>query len=173
MNLFWFLYYLHLSLDCDTPILEACWIVSDRLTQEATRIFPRIKYQLLLWNYLRNPSVDFGFYRNTGNGDYRTLVLTLPFTFLITVDKTDKQHSFSTSLSYPRNLYKHREFIHPFDRVDRNYESRGAWISALFKLLQPVTEASPFHFLLDFNDTTRRMLWVVDHNKKSNWIEIE
>jgi len=171
MTPFWLLYYFNLALQCDIPILEVLWILSDRLTHEAVRVFPRIKYQLSRWNYFRETYGDFSWWSNTQLGGFKRIDLHLPFTFNISSNgSTQSSHNYTVATSYPRNLYVDDYFLAgvPGKTI---YDTRQQWFLALLQTLQ--IEEEPADFILDFTDTTPRKLWVTERTKRPNWIEIQ
>ena len=161
--LLWFLRYLFLALQCPIPIVEAIWITSDRLAFESERLLPRIKYQLLSWDYNKDNGSWFRFYRGR-----QALCLMSPLKFnLVAHLLLDTATTFGVSISYPTNIYYVEESPGISQLV---FSSRREWLSSLLNLLAGINHVRPA--ILDFTDTKPRQLWLpLRHG--SEWIEIQ
>jgi hypothetical protein len=149
----WLIFYLNLALHCDVPILEAFWLASDRIAFEASRLFPRIKYQLSMWNIRKNLH-SFRYSTPPLHGHrFRSLELVAPLTFIVVLDCLPTHHKFLILPGYPQNRFLQHDLTHgetiPITTI---HPSRAAWLTALlelFKTYLPISE-----FLLDFSLTT-------------------
>jgi hypothetical protein len=132
MNLHWFLRYLFIALECDSPILEATWIASDRAGEiaEFNILLPPIVAQLQEWEYIREPDTIWSKYFLTRY--YTCQKLEHGVGFHITAD--GEHHEFYVIIDYPTNSYWHRYWRHQSEQVCY-FTNRVKWLACFFQQL--------------------------------------
>jgi hypothetical protein len=160
-SIFWLIRYFFIALKCPIPVVEVFWIHSDRNVFETERLLPRLKYQLVDWEYTHDKHANFRYWRGL-----RNLILHQPLVFYIRTDD-GSLHVWSVSIGYPRNLYSRRSLgFH-----EQFFDSRTTWLRAMLGLIEPSKEISPF--ILNPNVSNPQQLWLSNSRIPAEWIEIQ
>jgi hypothetical protein len=141
INIFWFIRYLYLALDCDFPILEAVWIHTNRYEFEACLVSKYIHNQLDAWGF----NACSGF--QAGGERRECSVVETGEQFTVYVKENTVARSYHCNISYPKNSYYVRYW-----NLDHEYHpnrERGEWIMDMLNFLRPFGEefcTPPYHF---------------------------
>ena len=121
------IYYFHIALGCDTPILESLWISGDRKLNESQLLRNAIAQPLTEWGYTQNKSNDaFSILVNFGR-KLDQLQTGLGFD----VGVYGYISRFTVLIDYPRNSY-HR--VDGWSNEKTLFNTREDWIFALIDI---------------------------------------